>query len=67
MKFMYIAAVVATLASASVLTGCEKKEPTLGEKIDAVAKDASKAADKAAKDADKAAKDAAKAVEDATK
>ena len=67
MKCMYVAAVAVALVSAAMFTGCEKKEPTLGEKLEQAAKDASKAADKAAADAgkaaDAAAKDAAKAAD----
>ena len=59
MKCMYVAAVAAALASSVLFTGCEKKEPTLSEKMEQAGKDLSKAADKAAKDADKAANKAA--------
>ena len=60
MKCMYVVAVAVALASSVLFTGCEKKEPTLSEKVEQAAKDADKAADKAAKDADKAADKAAK-------
>ena len=67
MKCMYVVAVAAALVSATLFTGCEKKEPTLSEKMEQAGKDVSKAADKAssdaAKTADKAAKDAAKAAD----
>ena len=55
MKFAYIAAVAMTLVSAVAFTGCEKKEPTLGEKLEQAGKDVQKAAEKAADDAKKAA------------
>ncbi len=55
MKCMYIAAVAVALVSAAAFTGCEKREPTLSEKIEQAGKDAAKAADKASKDAAKAA------------
>ena len=67
MKCMYIAAVVAALVSATFVTGCEKKEPTLGERLEQASKDANKAADKAAKDANKAANKAAKDADNALK
>ena len=67
MKCMYIAAVAAALVSATLFTGCEKKEPTLGEKIAQAGKDAGKAADKAAADAGKAADKAAKDLDKALK
>ncbi len=67
MKFAYIAAVAMTLVSAVAFTGCEKKEPTLGEKIEQAGKDAAKATDKAATDAGKAADAAAKDVNKALK
>ena len=60
MKFAYIAAVAMTLVSAVAFTGCEKKEPTLGEKLEQAGKDVEKAAEKAADDAKKAADDLAK-------
>ena len=60
MKCMYIAAVVAALVSATFVTGCEKKEPTLGERLEQASKDASKEANKAAADVNKAADAAAK-------
>lgn len=63
MKCMYIAAVAAALVSATFVTGCEKKEPTLGERIE----QASKEADKAAADANKAADAAAKNANNALK
>ena len=67
MKCMYIVAVAVALASSALFTGCEKKEPTLAEKMEHAGKDISKAADKAsndaAKTADKAAKDASKALD----
>ena len=63
MKCMYIAAVAAALVSATFVTGCEKKEPTLGERLE----QASKEADKAAADANKAADAAAKDVNNALK
>ena len=49
MKFAYIAAVAMTLVSAVAFTGCEKKEPTLGEKLEQAGKDVQKAADDLAK------------------
>ena len=64
MKCMYVAAVAAALASSVLFTGCEKKEPTLGEKLEQVGKDAQKAAEKTAKDVEKAAN---KAADDAKK
>ncbi len=71
MKCMYIVAVAVALVSAAAFTGCEKKEPTLSEKVEQAGKDAAKAADKAAADvkkaADKAATDAKKAAADAKK
>jgi len=60
MKCTYIVAVAVALVSATLFTGCEKKEPTLGEKLEQVSKDAAKSADKAAADAGKAADAAAK-------
>ena len=60
MKFAYIAAVAMTLVSAVAFTGCEKKEPTLGEKLEQAGKDVQKAANKAADDAKKAADNLAK-------
>jgi len=60
MKCMYIVAVAVALVSATLFTGCEKKEPTLGEKLEQASKDAAKSADKAAADAGKAADAAAK-------
>ena len=60
MKCTYIVAVAVALASATLFTGCEKKEPTLGEKLEQASKDAAKSADKAAADAGKAADAAAK-------
>ena len=67
MKCMYIVAVAVALVSATLFTGCEKKEPTLGEKIEQAGKDAAKATDKAAADAGKAADAAAKDVNKALK
>ena len=67
MKCMYIVAVAVALVSATFVTGCEKKEPTLGEKIEQAGKDAAKATDKAATDAGKAADAAAKDVNKALK
>ena len=67
MKCMYIAAVAAALVSATFVTGCEKKEPTLGERLEQASKDASKEADKAAKDANKAVDAAAKDANNALK
>ena len=71
MKFAYIAAVAMTLVSAVAFTGCEKKEPTLSEKMEQAGKDLSKAADKAAADtakaADKAADEAGKAADSLAK
>jgi hypothetical protein len=58
MKFAYIAAVAMTLVSAVAFTGCEKKEPTLGERLEQASKEADKAAADANKAADAAAKDA---------
>ena len=55
MKFAYIAAVAMTLVSAVAFTGCEKKEPTLGEKLEQAGKDVQKAAEKTAKDVQKGA------------
>jgi multidrug efflux pump subunit AcrA (membrane-fusion protein) len=53
------------------ITGCEKKEPTLGEKLEQTGKDVQKAAEKTAKDvekaAEKAADDAKKAADDLAK
>lgn len=63
MKCMYIAAVAAALVSATFVTGCEKKEPTLGERLE----QASKEADKAAADANKAAEAATKNANDTLK
>lgn len=67
MKCMYVAAIAAVLAASVLFSGCEKKEPTLSEKMEQAGKDLSKAADKAAADtakaADKAANDAGKAVD----
>ena len=63
MKCMYIAAVAAALVSATFVTGCEKKEPTLGERLE----QASKEADKAAADANKAAEAAPKNANDTLK
>ena len=63
MKCMYIAAVAVALVSATFVTGCEKKEPTLGERLE----QASKEADKAAADANKAADAAAKNANNALK
>ena len=71
MKCMYVAAVAAALASSVLFTGCEKKEPTLSEKMEQAGKDLSKAADKAAADtakaADKAADEAGKAADSLAK
>ena len=71
MKFAYIAAVAMTLVSAVAFTGCEKKEPTLGENLEQAGKDVQKAAEKTAKDvektAEKAADDAKKAADDLAK
>lgn len=71
MKCMYIAAIAAALVSATLFTGCEKKEPTLGDKIAQAGKEAGKTADKttadAGKAADKAAADASKAADAAAK
>ncbi len=71
MKCMYVVAVAVALASSVLFTGCEKKEPTLSEKVEQAANDSAKAADKAAKDAgkaaDKAAKDAGKALDSLAK
>ena len=55
MKFTYVLAVAAALAGVSVFTGCEKKEPTLSERLEQASKSTSKAADSASKDAKKAA------------
>ena len=67
MKCIHVVAIVAALVSSVLITGCEKKEPTLAEKMEQTGKDLSKAADKAANDsakaADKAAKDANKALD----
>ena len=63
MKCMYIAAVAAALVPATFVTGCEKKEPTLGERLE----QASKEADKAAADANKAAEAATKNANDTLK
>ena len=63
MKCMYVAAVAAALASSVLFTGCEKKEPTLSEKMEQAGKDLSKAADKAAADTAKATDEAGKAVD----
>ena len=63
MKCMYIAAVAVALVSATFVTGCEKKEPTLGERLE----QASKEADKAAADANKAAEAATKNANDTLK
>ena len=67
MKCMYVVAVAVALMSATLFTGCEKKEPTLGERLEQASKDAAKAADKAAADANKAADAAAKDVNKALK
>ena len=67
MKCMYIAAVAVALVSATFVTGCEKKEPTLGERLEQASKDANKEANKAAKDANKAADAAAKDADNALK
>jgi len=67
MKCMYIVAVAVALVSSAVFTGCEKKEPTLGEKIEQAGKAAGESIDKAGKAVADAAKDAAKATEKATK
>ena len=71
MKCMYIVAVAVALVSATLFTGCEKKEPTLGEKLEQTGKDVQKAAEKTAKDvekaAEKAADDAKKAADDLAK
>lgn len=48
MKCMYIVAVAVALVSAAAFTGCEKKEPTLTEKIEQAGNDAAAAAEKAA-------------------
>ena len=64
MKCMYIVAVAVALVSAAAFTGCEKKEPTLGEKLEQTGKDVQKAAEKTAKDVEKAAE---KAADDAKK
>ena len=65
MKFAYIAAVAMTLVSAVAFTGCEKKEPTLGEKLEQTGKDVQKAEEKTAKDVEKAANKVADDVEKA--
>jgi len=71
MKFTYVVAIAMALVSAAAFTGCEKKEPTLAEKLEQAGKDVQKAADQAAKDAqkaaDQAAKDAQKAADQAAK
>ncbi len=71
MKCMYIVAVAVALVSATLFTGCEKKEPTLSEKIEQVGKDAAKATEKAAdetaKTVEKAADEVKKAADEATK
>jgi len=67
MKCMYVAAVAVALVSAAMFTGCEQKEPTLGEKIEQAGKDAAKATDKAAADAGKSADAAAKDLNKALK
>ena len=71
MKCMYIVAVAVALVSATLFTGCEKKEPTLGEKLEQAGKDVQKAAEKTSKDvekaAEKAADDAKKAADDLAK
>ena len=67
MKCMYIAAIAAALVSATFITGCEKKEPTLGEKLEQASKDVNKEANKATKDANKAADAAAKDANNALK
>ena len=60
MKFTYIAAIAMALVSAAAFTGCEKREPTLAEKLEQASKDVQKAADKSAKDVQKAADQTAK-------
>ena len=67
MKMLHIAALAAAIVSTAAVTGCDKKEPTLGEKIEQAGKDAAKATDKAATDAGKAADAAAKDVNKALK
>ena len=56
MKFLHIAAVAAALVSAAAITGCEKKEPTLGEKVEQAGKSAGESIGKAGKAAVDAAK-----------
>lgn len=71
MKFTYIAAAAMTLVSAVAFTGCEKKEPTLADKVGQAGADVQKAAEKAAADVQKAveqtAADAAKAADELSK
>ena len=55
-----ITLLVLTAAVCVAFTGCKKKEPTLGERLDSGVKKMEKAANQTAKDADKAANDAQK-------
>ncbi len=63
MKRLICLAFVATLVLA--FSGCKKKEPTLGEKLDAVAKQAEAGAADATKQADKTAADLQKKLDGA--
>jgi len=65
MKRLMLFALVAAVAVA--FTGCKKKEPTLGERMDSSVKQAEGAAKDMSKEADKAAADAKKQLEGALK
>ncbi len=65
MKRLVMFALVAAVAVA--FTGCKKKEPTLGERMDSATKQAQKASKDMAKEADKAAADAKKQMDEALK
>ena len=63
MKTLRIAAVAAALVSAAAIAGCEKKEPTLGEKVEQTGKTVGASIGTAGKAAIDAAKSAAKSIE----
>lgn len=65
MKRLMLVAMVAVVAVA--FTGCKKKEPTLGQKLDAAVNSAQKSAEKASKDADKTSADLQKKLNDTLK
>lgn len=65
MKRFVMFALAAAVAVA--FTGCKKKEPTLGERMDSAVKQAESASKDMAKEADKAAADAKKKMDEALK